>query len=340
MQKRRFFILLAVCVVAVVMWFILTRKTEKAVPAVIRNQTTSPSQTSVSSAPALATPPPTAESQKRRFLAAYLTPISFYGKVVDQHGEPVFGADIILAANDKPLGGNATEYTRKSDRTGLFSISEIRGVNLGVEVSKLGYLGIPPDDLKITSSGVFEYGVPSVTGPRLPDQSNPAIFTLHKIGILEPLVKIGEKNFRIRRDGTPLLISLNGKNSHQVVLRCWTKDLGRPEGQNKYDWNFEIAPKDGGIQIRKDGFGFEAPTEGYQPYDTIDMPATLPFGFGGWDSNVNRSYFIRFDDQTFARVNLTMVAGGDHFVVWESYYNPKPNSRNLEYDATKPNPTP
>lgn len=324
------------------MLFILTRKTEKNISAAIRNQTPPASAVSVSSSPAFATPPPTAEVQRKRFTAAFLTPITFYGKVLDQHHQPVVDALVKLAANDKPLGGHASEYERKTDKDGLFSITGIRGLTLAAEVSKPGYLQLPPDDKKVTSSGLFEYSVSdvSVRGAYLPDRANPTIFVLYKPGPLAPLVRIGEKNFRIARDGTPLLISLDGQNNHQIVLRCWTKDLGRPEGQNKYDWNFEIKVPNGGLLTRKDAFAFEAPTEGYKANDTINMPATLPFGAGGWDSNVDRAYFIRFDDQTFARVNLTMVAGGDHFAVVESYYNPQPGSRNLEYDPTKAVQTP
>lgn len=339
MKKRRWFSVLTISCLIALIWFFVrnSNKTKTELLAVKSKATTI---IAPSTQAGLATPLKTAEGQRKRFMASYLTPISFYGKVVDQHGNPVDAANIILAANDKPLGGSATEYTRKSDASGLFSITGIRGLTLGVEVSKFGYLGIPPDDTKVTSSGVFEYGLSSATGPRLPDKENPAVFTLHKIGILEPLVKIGEKNYRMQRNGTPLNISLDQKNGHQVILRCWTKDLERPEGQNKYDWNFEITVTGGGLMLRKDELAFEATTEGYQPNDTINMPSTLPFGFGGWSSHAKRSYFVRFEDQTYARVNMEMVAGGDHFVIWESFYNPKPGSRNLEFDATKPNPTP
>jgi hypothetical protein len=64
------------------------------------------------------------------------------------------------------------------------------------------------------------------------------------------------------------------------------------------------------------------------PSETVEMPASL--SRTQWRSSAERSYFVRFEDQTFARVKLEMQAGGDHFVVWESYYNPKADSRNLE----------
>jgi hypothetical protein len=146
----------------------------------------------------------------------------------------------------------------------------------------------------------------------------------------EPLVKVGEKNFRIARDGSPLSISLDQQGGHQIVLRCWNQELARPPGQRQYDWRFEITVPNGGLIVRKDAFEFEAPEGGYLRSDSVDMAATLG---NHWRSSAERSYFLRFDDETFGRVELEMQAGGDHFVVWESFLNPKAGSRNLETTA-------
>jgi len=86
----------------------------------------------------------------------------------------------------------------------------------------------------------------------------------------------------------------------------------------------------GGLIARKDAFEFEAPEGGYLPSDSVEMPATLG---NQWRSSAERSYFVRFDDETFGRVELEMQAGGDHFVVWKSFLNPKAGSRNLETTA-------
>ncbi len=245
---------------------------------------------------------------------------------MDQHGEPVPGADVRLGALDKPWGPSS-QYSRKTDSAGRFSIDGIVGCDLSVEVSKSGYLVLPPADNKITSSGSFNYGLQR---PHQPDADAPVVFTLHKQGQLEPLVKVGERNFRIARDGSPLAIELNEANgsAHQVVLRCWNSDLARAAGQRQYDWRLEVSVPGGGLLVRKDAFAFEAPEDGYVESNTIEMPASLPPN--EWRGSAERSYFIRFNDGTFARANLRMRAGGDHFVVWESFLNPKLGSRNLE----------
>ena len=255
---------------------------------------------------------------------AFRTSIAFYGRVLDQHDNPVPNADVKCYVN-----GLRRDPPRelKSDLDEYFS-KGATGISLGVQASKPGYLSYPGSDTKVTSSGRFDYAVG--TNPHLPDRSSPVIFRLYKVGPVEPLVHIGEKSFRIARDGSPLTVSVNGQGTQRVVMRCWTYDLNRPEGQHKYDWKFEISIPNGGLQARGDAFVFEAPTQGYVPEDTVDMPASLHSGFGGWDDSAERAYFIRFDDGTFARANLRMRAGGSHFVEWESFFNPKVGSRNLE----------
>src|SRR5438034_5686516 len=142
--------------------------------------------------------------------------------------------------------------------------------------------------------------------------------------------KGGKKNFRIARDGSPLSISLDQQGGHQIVVRCWNQELTRPPGRRQYDWRLEITVPNGGLIARKDAFEFEAPEGGYLPSDSVEMPATLG---DQWRSSAERSYFVRFDDETFGRVELEMQAGGDHFVVWKSFLNPKAGSRNLETTA-------
>lgn len=271
--------------------------------------------------------------QVSKFNAAFATPINFYGKVVDQHGRPVPQAEISYSILDQPWKFDASKGKRTADASGSFSITGVHGGTLGVEVKKSGYRQLPYSDDKVTSAKMFYYGLghPPQSSPQSPIE-----FTLHNPGVLEPLVKVGELNFRLARDGTPIEICLEpGASSgvHRVILRCWNKELEpRPPGQREYDWRLEIAAPSGGIAVRSDPMVFEAPESNYESSVTIDMPTTVK---PRWGRSAQRSYFLRFTDGVFARVNLEMMAGGDHFVVWESYLNPKAGSRNLEADPTK-----
>lgn len=321
----------------VVFWWVTLKKSDDlsskvATPSVphAKNETQTPATANQATPPPKPPPSTTFEAQERAFITAFKTPIAFYGRVIDQHGEPVPEADVKLSANDNAFGGQPSEYTRKTDASGMFSITGIGGLTLAVEVFKPGYSVIPPVYGKTTSSGLFEYGLSR--GPYQSSKSAPTIFTLYKIGAVEPLVKVGEKNFRIARDGAPLSIALYQQGGHQVVLRCWNQELQRPTGQRQYDWRLEVSVPNGGLVARKDAFDFEAPDASYLPSDSVEMPTSLG---NQWRSFAERSYFIHFDDGTFARGNLRMRAAGDHFVVWESFFNPKPGSRNLEFDPAK-----
>jgi hypothetical protein len=271
--------------------------------------------------------PPTFESQQRAIIAAFNAPIVFYGRVIDQHGSAVPEADVKLWANDK-ASGSPSEYVRKTDGDGRFFLDGAKGITLGVEVTKPGFRRILTSVRSPSSSGRFEYGLSS-RGLHQSSKEAPTIFVLYKPGPIEPLVKLGEKNFGMARDGSPLTIALDKEGAHLVILRCWNQELQRPVGQRQYDWRLEITVPKGGLVARKDAFTFEAPESGYLAGDTVEMPALLQ---DQWRRFAERSYFIRFDDGTFARANLRMTAGGGHFVVWESHWNPRPNSRNLESD--------
>lgn len=285
------------------------------------------SLTTVNQPAGLPKPPPknAYETIIERMESDYQMPIDFYGRVLDQYGLPVPDANVELSANDK-WTGPPSKFDRKTDVKGIFSITGIHGLTLSARVFKTGYREIPRPYGRVTSSGLFEYGLSS-QGPYRSSKQNPTIFTLYKIGVLEPLVKVGEKNFRMARDGTPVSIAVDAQGVHPVVVRCWNQELQRPAGQRQYDWRLEISVPNGGLLARKDAFAFEAPLYGYMPTETIEMPVSLG---NQWRSFAERSYFIRFEDGTFARATLEMHAAGDHFVVWESFYNPKAGSPNLE----------
>lgn len=261
------------------------------------------------------------------FKASFATPINLYGKVLDQHGDPVESASVQYTVLGL-TGKQKRQTTSKPD--GSFEITGHRGGTLAVEVSKTGYRKLPGADDKVGSGKLFYFGLghPPASSPQAP-----VVFTLQKPGVIEPLIHAEERNYRLPRDGSPTEIDLHpgGNSGHRVVLRCWNKELEpRPQTEPRFDWRLEIAVPDGGITERKDIMAFEAPAIGYEPKASIEMPADAK---PSWSRSANRSYFIRFGDNVFARVNVEMIAGGDHFIVWESHLNPKAGSRNLDTDA-------
>jgi protocatechuate 3,4-dioxygenase beta subunit len=63
------------------------------------------------------------------------TPIAFYGKVIDQNAQPIPGFEVEVGWTDmSPKGTSAAIVT--TDAEGNFSITGIRGKNLGVRSLK------------------------------------------------------------------------------------------------------------------------------------------------------------------------------------------------------------
>jgi hypothetical protein len=110
----------------------------------------------------------------------------------------------------------------------------------------------------------------------------------------------------------------------------WTKEEAK-NAQGRYEWKCRISVPGGGLIERKEQFDFEAPMEGYRAADEIVMPQAME----GWQKQARRDYFLKLVDNRYARISFTMRAGGDHFFTINSYLNPTPGSRNLEYDPSK-----
>ena len=277
----------------------------------------------------MATPPVQSVERKavvRKIQSALATPITFYGKVIDQNGDPVPDATVNYGALDK-FDAPGSQYQGKSDANGKFSISDIAGAALSVGVRKEGYYMI---DGK--SANAFAYGVgPDSARREPPTKENPAIFVLQKMGITDPLVHISSRTYRIPRNGTPVEVDLTtGQVSVLGNLRVetWTKDQAKDAKQH-YTWRCRISVPNGGLVERKGQFDFEAPADGYKPSDEIVMLQTAE----KWQPQGQREYFVKLNDGRYARVQLKMIAQGNHFFRLESYLNPS-GSRNLELDPS------
>jgi hypothetical protein len=159
MKRRNVFIVLLVLVVAAVIWALRDRK-----PTIIAKPESSPVPMIAASAPpwnGMAAPSPASspilvqepggpyeprdprwakwkEETKRDPTFEWKQPIDFFGKVVEEKGQPVQGALIKMIGTDLSATGNFIE-TRVSDASGLFALTGGTGKFLSVEVGKDGY---------------------------------------------------------------------------------------------------------------------------------------------------------------------------------------------------------
>jgi len=268
--------------------------------------------------------------QSHVFQLLLLTPIVFYGKVVDTDGNPITGAKADISAADH-IGEGDSMYERTTDSNGLFSIWT-HGMGLVINVSKDGYYTLKE------SAGNFDYAyVGHATNPHT-NSKDPAIFVLRKRGDAEPMIMFQEY-VKTPRNGNPSQVNLttggSGVYEHHgdIQVEAWTHDKDDPSrGNGRYDWKCQITVLGGGLQPRTGGeFDFIAPTDGYQPSDEIDMPADA----AQWSRSASRSYFLKLANGTYARIDFTMRAEVDHFFDITSYLNPAVGHRNLEFDPDK-----
>ncbi|MBP6506009.1 MAG: carboxypeptidase regulatory-like domain-containing protein [Opitutaceae bacterium] len=260
-----------------------------------------------------------------KIVEVFSAPIDFWGKVIDQHGDPVPGAKVHYSAADKYFK-DGSKYEGISDEQGLFSINNIKGAGLYVRVAKEGYYHV--DDQSARS---FGYGMP--TGGAPPSKANPAILVLHKMGETEPMIKsVG--TVRLPRDGTPTEITLRkerpvavGSARGDLRVEVWTDDANKDE-HRRYDWRCRVTIPGGGLFERTGPFDFAAPADGYSSV----FEQAMPRSGSRWTNNLKKEFFVKLSDGCFARVRFELAAGGDHFVYLESFLNPKPGSRNLEFD--------
>lgn len=263
------------------------------------------------------------------FAKELMKPISFWGKVVDEKGNPVEGAAMEWIANNNPNPyGTGTKGSTTSGADGMFSVQS-HGIGLYVKASHPDYYEMPTKMRgKRGSYGGFSNAEKlGNTDSPMGTQDDPAILVLRKKGELVPLIK-AENFVRVPRTGSPVEIKLETAQpaaGGDLKVEAWTNDQAK-NAAGHYDWRCRISVPNGGLIERKGQFDFEAPADGYKPSDEINMPQLAE----RWQPQESREYFVKLADGRFARVQIEMVAGGDHFFSISSYLNPTPGSRNLE----------
>ncbi len=251
------------------------------------------------------------------------TPIRFYGKVVDENGQPVDGAEAHFSWTDLSPEGTS-QAVAYSDTQGLFLLEGVRGYHMTVDILKDSYY-----TSKEKNRTSFQY----TKGDRFyhePDSNNPVVFHLKKKGEAEPLIK-RYSQISLPRDGSAVSFDLvGGKQSQvgQLGLQAWCSEK---DAEGRYDWKLIIRVPDGGITSANEEFAFSAPESGYAPSLEINMPKNLG---KDWKSSVEQQAYLVFGKPPrYARMNFRMSGIGENFYM-DYWLNPS-GSRNLEYDPQK-----
>lgn len=242
-------------------------------------------------------------------------PIDFFGKVVDEKGQPVPEASVEFSWNN--LQGT-TQRTARSGADGLFSLNGEQGKHLAVNVSKSGYY-----TSKSNLAGFFYAGRDDNF---VPNRSQPVVFHLRKQGPAE-MLHVSSGRIKVPLDGTQVMINLwTGQpvvTGGDLRVTCLSK---RGELEQKYDWELSISVPNGGIQETGEEFPFLAPNSSYESVMEIAMHGNDPIS---WQNTIHRTYFVRLPEGRYGRLSLFFVAYNG-VLRFDATINPS-GSRNLEY---------
>lgn len=291
----------------------------------------------------------TSPSQKRNWDSRRIfetlnhNPIEFYGRALDQFGEPVAGAEVRgnLIYN---TGSRAGEKPTKTitNAQGYFQFGGLEGQSLSIDFKKTGY------EFSFGSQNtLFWYSYFEADHKRhIPDPKNPVIFVLWKEQGAEPLVHY-DIDRDVPADGTPVGINLEtgriGGPDTDLVVTISRTPLRMRFGQMGFSWSATVEVVGGGlIRAGQRDYYNLAPEAGYVSRFEFTQEAQNVRGPHTWRGNIADDFFISSRlGKNFARITLRLMANADRqegdnigavrTIVW---LNPN-RSRNLEFDPAK-----
>jgi hypothetical protein len=251
--------------------------------------------------------------------------VDTYGKVVDQNGQPVVGAEVHGIVG---LGSGDTEkHDTTTSAQGLFDFLGLHGQGMTMEIEKKGYY--------------FDYMLPSAHRPNnyLPDPAKPLVFTMWKLHGPEPMMHADIES-SLPRDGTMRMFNVltgnkdvSGDLTVQLLrepLEIAAKDLRKP-----FNWSLTLTITNGGLLgYTNQPYPYEAPMEGYQKVFTMSFPSNMI----GWQSWFKHDYYFNAEKGgIYGRMTVEVHAGAptpEAYFRIDTYANPA-GSRNLEFDPQK-----
>ena len=257
--------------------------------------------------------------------------ILFYGEVVDQHGEPVADAKVEYYYHDmKSIARGGSKGVVRTDADGKFTVRGVRGSGLSLVASKKGYDHTSDLGDGVGSARNFDFGFAPDGGRRYMDPASPSKLTLVKKGELEQTIHCEPKHQPLIANGPTLRMYLDESgDGHAVDFQLAVDPAAKPLGGTKerYPWSVMIKAPQGEVADQK-GIGYEAPDTGHQ--------TEIQVGYNGsqlekgWRSVSSKTLFVRFKDGTHARLKFDLYSEmADEALYLESWFNPKPNSRQL-----------
>lgn len=197
-------------------------------------------------------------------------PIEMYGKVIDQHGQPVAGAEVyMMVAGGGSLSPGSGPVRTNTDEAGLFRV-QAKGQDISIDAVNHPQLAPLRFAVGKAVSGtkrllaVDRYGK-EYNWRRYTTRDKPFVINVWRV----------EKFEKVALNSGYLEPVPGGKPEEHagVVVTCEreTKEPNVHWRHQKGSWSITFRPIDGGIQETDDLYLNEAPESGYQPELTVAM---------------------------------------------------------------------
>jgi hypothetical protein len=223
--------------------------------------------------------------------------IQFHGKVVDENGFPVAGAEISFVWTDLSSKGTSDAHcVSRSD--GLFSLSGLQGKSLSVRIEKAGY--------HVSNNlNRFRFEYAAFWDPEYHQDApdTPVIFHLVKKLDPEPVIYWAHRRIIVPAPEKTISLDLLSKiNTRQTISKDLEVKLFRDtnytqlRSQTPFNWNItvkgvggsELAPTDQEFMMR-------APDDGYLPELTLSMDKLSK----DWKNHADLKFFVRNHSRGF-----------------------------------------
>jgi len=250
-------------------------------------------------------------------------PISFYGKVIDQDGQPVADAQVRISITHYSLNGplpglGLKTIMVKTNQDGFFEIENGRGWEVNISrIVKDGYEFTPLDMKRSGHGDPFMYGSKYVN-PHIPDKSKPVVYRIHKIGPTAFLL-MGNGQLVVRPDEKVVV----GEISKDRLFYNPNYYTDRRDNSEKFpgfavsgtlakdtrDWVLTFKGKHpNDTVILLNDFVYQAPENGYQPSAELKaslQPSDVPGREPQYPGRLEACLIVRSGNPvTYTRVNL------------------------------------
>ena len=294
-----------------------------------KSPTDRPSPSNIKIPASVATPP--IVDAKSALMEAYMAAqnakaLDFYGKVIDQHGDPIPGVKVKAGVGRiiSLVESGGEKYYTETDSAGKFRFIGIHGAGVGFLLSKDGYS--------------YSQRQPASSRPKnyVPDQDNPMVFIMWKLQGAERLVHTALDS-RVPYDGQTAAFDLiAGCKSDSGDLRITLTRIPMQvrRGIDRFDWTVQIQVAGGGLVETTDMYPYEAPAGGYQPSFDFSEEKAAP----NWTQRLTKTFYFQNTKGNFGRVTIDLTADSERpqgtGVTIEAWLNPS-GSRDLEFDSSQ-----